>query len=89
MKINADSLDIELCDTPQDAPIYRAPEYKAANLQTAVVVGMGTMSGNPTVDFIFEDDTGQRYIAMLTGSLIDNLAGAIRGMKERTDAQKK
>ena len=84
MALGTNDLNIRLADSPEEAPSYSKPEYKAENLKDAVVVGRGTQLGNPTVDFVFEDENGQKYIAMLTGGLIENLTGAIRGMKERT-----
>lgn len=84
MDLRANDLSILLSDSPDEAPSYRNPEYRAANLTSARVVGLGTVGGNPTVDFIFVDENGQKYVAMLTGGLVENLAGAVRGMKERT-----
>lgn len=84
MDAGTNSLEIILADSPREAPNYEEPDYKGANLTTAVVVGRGTVEGAPTVDFIFEDESGQKYIAMLTGTLVEGLAGAIVGMKERT-----
>lgn len=84
MDPETNTLNILLADSPKQAPNYEEPEYLGANLTTAQVVGNGTMDGNPTVDLIFVDENGQKYIAMLTGGLIQNLAGAIQGMKERT-----
>lgn len=83
--MGTNDLNIKLFDSPKQAPHYEKGEYQAANLNEAVIVGMGTTAGNPTVDFVFEDAQGQKYVAMITGGLIENLAGAIRGMKERTN----
>jgi len=84
MNLGTNDLNILLHDSPQEAPNYEQPEYKAANLTTAVVVGNGTVDGNPTVDFVFEDENGQKYVAMLTGGLVQNLAGTVQGIKDRT-----
>lgn len=84
MKLAPNYLKILLADSPEEAPNYEQPEYKAANLMTAHVVGNGTVQGNPTVDLIFEDEHGQKYMTMITGGLIQSLAGAVTGMKERT-----
>lgn len=86
--IVANDLKVLLADNPQDAPNYEKPEYLLANLTTAQVVGNGTARGNPTVDFIFEDEQGQKYVAMLTGGLIENLAAAIEGVKQRTASRR-
>lgn len=84
MNLGTNDLQILMADSPSEAPVYREPEYRAANLTTAHVVGRGTVNGNPTVDFVFVDAGGQKYVAMLTGSLVETLVGAIRGMRERT-----
>ncbi len=84
MEPEPNTLDLKMHDSPQDAPNYEEPEYRAANLQVCHVVGQGTKQGNPTVDFIFVDENGQKYIAMLTGGLVENLAAAVEGMKIRT-----
>jgi hypothetical protein len=85
--LGANSLSIRLADTPHEAPKYNKPEYLFANLVAAQIVGRGTVAGNPTVDFIFEDENGQKYVAMLTGGIVENLAAAVLGMKQRTADQ--
>jgi hypothetical protein len=85
MDLGTNTLNILLSDSVAEAPNYEKPEYQGANLTTAQIVGNGTIEGNPTVDLIFEDEHGQKYIAMITGGLMQNLAGAIQGMKERTE----
>ncbi len=82
--LGSNSLSIRISDSPQEAPSYKAPEYRLAKLTTARIVGKGTVSGKPTVDFIFEDENGQKYVAMTTGSLVETLAAAVLGVKERT-----
>ena len=78
------TLDIKMFDTPKQAPIYREPEYEAAILNSAVVVGNGTEKGNATVDLIFVDKKGQKHIAMITGGLMRMLNDTIVGMEQRT-----
>lgn len=87
--VNADAthLALELHDKPEDAPKYNQPEHLYAKLAKALVIGRGTVLGNPTVDLVFEDEKGQKYVAMITGGLIENLAGAVRGMRQRTEEQ--
>ena len=50
----------------------RAPagEYKPIKISQAVVVRNGTEAGRPTVDFVLTDETGQKYVVMLTGALV-------------------
>lgn len=35
-----------------------------------MVVRNGTTAGNATVDFLLEDDSGQRFVLMVTGNLL-------------------
>lgn len=86
--MGTNDLTITLHDTPADAPTYQKGEYQGGFLQTARIVGQGTTGGNPTVDLIFQDNQGQKYIAMVTGALIQNLADAVEGMRQRTIAKK-
>ena len=76
-------MHIALHDTVATAPLYRAPEYKPADLVRCVVVGRGTEAGLPTVDFVFVDEHGQQHVAMLTGRLVENLAAAVAGLRNR------
>ena len=83
--IRAMDVNMKLFDSPEEAPVYRAPEYLLANITDACIVGRGTVEGNPTVDFLFEDvATGQKYMAMLSGGLVEGIAAAVRGMRDRT-----
>ncbi len=82
-------LEVRMHDSPDVAPKYNAPEFKAASLEIAHVVGRGTNNGNPTVDLVFIDANGQQYVAMITGGIIQNLAGCVSGMKQRTEDQDK
>lgn len=85
--LGANTLSIRMADSPAEAPKYRKPEYLFATLEVCQVVGRGTVNGNPTVDFIFKDENGQKYCAMLTGTLVQNLAAAVTGMALRTADQ--
>jgi len=78
------TLSIVTFNTPEQAPNYKEPEYRGASLDGAVIVGNGTSEGLATVDLIFTDKSGQKYIAMITGGLMKNLAGAITGVELRT-----
>lgn len=82
--MGTNDLSIQLFDTPAEAPIYRPGEHQRANLLRACVVGAGTVNGNPTVDLIFEDAHGKQYVAMTTGAILEGLAAAVRGVRERT-----
>lgn len=48
--------------------------FKPIEIEKAVVVQNGTEGGNPTVDLVLLDQTGQRFVVMLTGTLVNMLA---------------
>lgn len=70
------NLKVTICDSPEDAIDrgynYSAePEkYKGARIVEAVVVRNGTVSGESTIDFIFENEEGQKYVVLITANLI-------------------
>ncbi|MDI1227392.1 MAG: hypothetical protein PSY14_06895 [bacterium] len=75
-------LTIEIKNSPSDAPDYaqgtRGGEgFKGAKILKAIVVRKGTEEGNDTVDLQFEDDSGQKFVAMTTGKLLQQLAGTL------------
>lgn len=67
-------LDLTICDSSEDAVQkgfkYELPEYQQAHLKKAVVVRKGTVEGNSTVDLIFEDNDGNKFVAMVTSNLL-------------------
>lgn len=79
-------LTIKMADSPDTAPVYRAPEHKGGELLEAVVVQRGLESGEPSVDLIFVDESGQKYIAMTTFALLNGVIIAGNARKEALDA---
>lgn len=79
MRARANILSMEFKASPAEAPDYNTngEGFKAANILKAIIVKKGTVEGNDTVDLQFEDEAGQKYVAMLTGRLIKSLAAAI------------
>lgn len=75
--MGTNDLPISIHDSPATAPNYNLPEYKHATIRKAEVVRNGTVQGNDTVDLILVDDSGQKYVAMITGRLIQLLASTI------------
>jgi hypothetical protein len=67
-------LPIVICQDAGDAIAQgydyasKGDEYKPIEISKAVVVRNGTESGKPTVDFVLTDETGQKYVVMLTGA---------------------
>jgi len=70
------SLKVSIFDYPGEAGdagyVYKPP-VKSATLEEAVIVRKGTQAGNSTVDLIFTDADGNKYVAMITGNLLKAL----------------
>lgn len=81
--MDPNALGILTFDTPEQAPDYKGGSATAADLHTAVVVGNGTKNGEPTVDLLFTDEKGGQHVTMLTGRLLEQLAGVIDAVRKR------
>lgn len=70
-------LDISVCEDSSDAIqrgfLYRPPVFKPIQVEKVVVVRNGTQKGNSTVDFVLQDETGQKYVFMITGNLLKSI----------------
>lgn len=74
---------IKMCNSIEEAPNYAAMGgYKLAKFKEAVVVKAGTEGGNPTVDLVFEDESGNKFVAMTTGALVKSIAHAVGSTTE-------
>ena len=82
---NPNMLIIEVVASPDDAPNYNrdTPDVRAVDITKAIIVLNGMASGASTVDFQIRDQQGGEYVAMLTGALVKQLAGAIVGAESR------
>jgi hypothetical protein len=73
------SLAVTICANAEDAIAQgfnwreAVPTVKPIELKKVVVVRSGTQAGNPTVDFLLEDETGQQFVFMLTGNLLKTI----------------
>lgn len=74
-------LNVTVCEDAAEA-VAKGFEYHRVfegrithpiEIKRAVVVKRGTVSGKPTVDFILEDETGKRFVFMITGALLKSL----------------
>lgn len=68
-------LDIQICNNADEAPHYKdglrgGEGFKGAKLMKAVVVRQGTQGGRAIVDLQFEDEQGNKYVAMITARLL-------------------
>lgn len=74
--------EIKRYSDPESAPNYNTiGGFKGAKLTNVAIVENGTKNGNATVDLVFEDESGQKHIVMVMGSLIqtiNTLVGVIR-----------
>lgn len=74
-------LQIHVCADAQEACqrgfdwTEAQPPVKPIEVKQAVVVCHGTVNGNPTVDFLLEDESGQRYVFMVTAALLKAISG--------------
>lgn len=75
-------LNIKIAKSVDDAPNYRKlGGYKGAELLEAVIVPEGTESGAPSVDLVFEDEAGNKFVALTTGAILEGLAMAVAGVR--------
>lgn len=73
------TLTIQVCNDANDAIqrgfVYPHPEYKPIRIKQVVVIEHGTDAGKATVDFVLEDETGQKFMFMITHQLLKNIPG--------------
>ena len=91
------ALIIEIVDGPHAAPHYRLGHRieghpaQAAELIRAIIVPKGTEDGHCTADLqlLLKNERGETVgaaVAMVTGGLIQALAGSINGVEDRQAA---
>ena len=72
-------LSIAICEDASDAIargfnwVTATPPVKPIEVKQVVVVRKGTQAGNATVDFVLEDESGQRFVFMVTGNLLKTI----------------
>lgn len=70
-------LNITVCKDSEDAVAkgfdYAKGGVKPIEVKNVVVVRKGTEAGNPTVDFLLEDEHGDRFVFMVTGNLLKTI----------------
>lgn len=69
------ALTVEICANAEEAiekgfDWAKQPDIKPIEVKKVVVVRNGTVAGNATVDFVLEDESGQRFVFMVTGNLL-------------------
>ena len=76
------NIAIQIVKGVEDAARYNKP-WKALRITKCVIVPKGTVGGNPTVDILMVDENSNQYVALVTGSILENLTGAIAGVRQR------
>jgi hypothetical protein len=71
--MGTNNIRIRFFNNPKEAPTYNRPEFKHAEVTEAVLVRNGTAAGSPTVDLVFTDEKGQKYISMITAKLLQQV----------------
>ena len=71
------SITIDVCKDASDAVrkgyFYRPPIFKPIQVEKVVIVRNGMQSGKSSVDFVLQDETGQKYVFMITAALLKSL----------------
>ena len=71
-------LRINIFQSVEEAPNYsKIDEYRASNLIEASVIRKGTQNERSSVDLVFVDEKGRKFVAMTTGKIIRMLAQTI------------
>lgn len=83
MTIISSSVSITVADSVDDAPVYKEPAFKGVRVTNCVIVPRGTVQGHPTIDLVMHDDSGNRYVSMMTGSMLESIAAAVAGVRKR------
>lgn len=75
------SVNIQICGSVQDAIdrgySYKAPEFRQIELTTAVIVRKGMQSGASSIDLVFTDEKGQKYVALTTENILKSLGSIL------------
>ena len=82
-KMGTNDIKLQIVNDPTKAPNYNTDGqgFKAARLDTAIVVMNGTEGGYPTIDLQFIGQDGEKHIAMITANILKSIciaAGVVR-----------
>ena len=78
----SNSVSVEIVDSPDDAPNYEN-DFTILKMKKCIVVGKGTVEGNPTVDIQLTDKNGKKFLIMATGGIMEMISGAVAGKRSR------
>jgi len=77
-------ITLSVCASHEEAPNYHGGDYKSVVIETVCIVNNGTIGGKPTIDFIFMDETGQKYNAIITAKLLGIITDITRELEIKT-----
>lgn len=80
------TVTVKIVDDYKDAPKY-SDDTTMLKMKECIIVGKGTEAGNPSVDIQLTDKDGNKFLIMATGGIIEMIAGAIVGKKERDNVK--
>ena len=78
------SLEIKIVNDADEAPKYKN-DTTLLTIRTVIIVGKGTENLRPTVDIQLYDKDGNKYVAMITGLILENLGDVIKGKREHDE----
>jgi len=70
--MNTNTIQIKIFNTIAEAPHYGGKVHPIS-IDHAVIVRNGTQQGRSTVDLVFTDDTGKKYITMITARILSTI----------------
>lgn len=83
------SISVKIHNSSKDAPNYSqinedqsSHVYKNATIKEAHIVMGGMQSGKSTIDLVFEDDHGQKYVCLISTEILRSIIH-IEGAKSR------
>lgn len=76
-------LDIQICDSADEAPDYNGTDIKGATISKCFIVANGMQSGKCSVDIQLVDSDGNKFATMLGRNLVEMLHQTMQGVDAR------
>lgn len=73
------NVNVKIFNSIAEAPIH-SKEIIAVKIDEALIVKKGMTSGAPTVDLCMTDKDGNKYVALVTGKILNSIAQVVRGV---------
>ena len=75
-------VSVKIVDSSKEAPNY-GDDFTLLKAHTCIIVGRGTVAGNPTVDIQLTDEHGKKFLIMATGGIMEMIGAAVAGKRQR------